>query len=392
MPLVIYVFSLCAFALGLTEFLVIGLVSVISADLHSSIESVGLTVTAYAIGATIGAPFLTALTSKWSRKSLMLVTMIVFSAGSLAATLSINIHMMLISRFIAGLAHGLFLAVSASVAIQLVVPEKRGAAVARVFAGLTLALAFGVPLGTYLGSLISWQSSFMSVTICGIIGLLGLFFLMPDIQVESPEGMGEPLDALRNIFNPTLLLGALITVFGYTGAFTLYTYISPLLLEITKVSMPVASSMMLIYGFFAAIGNILGGKLSDSLGVDKAVAWIMLSLALTLVGINFFAMNMTIMCIFIGGMGAISYAAVPAMQTRVISIAHRYVPGAVPVASGLNIAGFNSGIALGSLLGGFIITTVGIQYLAIGGAVITFSGLLVLILFPISKKPVSNEI
>jgi DHA1 family inner membrane transport protein len=231
----------------------------------------------------------------------------------------------------------------------------------------------------------------MSVTICGIVGLIGLIFFMPNTKTHSIEDTTHPFKALTQIFNPVLLFGALITVLGYTGAFTLYTYISPLLLDITKVSIQTASSMMLIYGICAAVGNILGGKLSDKLGVDKAVAWIMFLLTLSLVGINFYGMNTTIMCILIGAMGAISYAAVPAMQARVISIAHTYVPRAVPVASGLNIAGFNSGIALGSLLGGFIITSVGVRYLAIGGASISFIGLSILIFSTLSKRQPSHS-
>jgi len=390
MPFVIYIFSLCAFALGLTEFLVIGLVSAISKDLNSSIEAVGMTVTAYAVGATIGAPFLTAITSNWQRKTVMIVTMSVFSLGSLAATLSTSVNMMLISRFVAGLAHGLFLAVAATVATQIVQPEKRGAAVAYVFAGLTLALAFGVPIGTYLGSILSWQLSFMSVTVCGLIGLLGLIFLMPKTSALQDEVSADPFKALMHIFNPTLLLGALITVLGYTGAFTLYTYIAPLLFDITKVSIQTASYMMLIYGVCAAIGNILGGKLSDKLGVDKAVIWIMLSLTIALICINFYGSSMIVMCVLIGAMGAISYAAVPAMQSRIISIAHTYVPSAVPVASGLNIAGFNSGIAIGSLLGGLLISTLGIQYLALGGAIVSFIGLIIIFFLSLSKKPLPN--
>jgi len=390
MPFVIYIFSLCAFALGLTEFLVIGLVSAISKDLNSSIEAVGMTVTAYAVGATIGAPFLTAITSNWQRKTVMIVTMSFFSLGSLAATLSTSVNMMLISRFVAGLAHGLFLAVAATVATQIVQPEKRGAAVAYVFAGLTLALAFGVPIGTYLGSILSWQLSFMSVTVCGLIGLLGLIFLMPKTSALQDEVSADPFKALMHIFNPVLLLGALITVLGYTGAFTLYTYIAPLLFDITKVSIQTASYMMLIYGVCAAIGNILGGKLSDKLGVDKAVIWIMLSLTIALICINFYGSSMIVMCVLIGAMGAISYAAVPAMQSRIISIAHTYVPSAVPVASGLNIAGFNSGIALGSLLGGLLISTLGIQYLALGGAIVSFIGLVIIFFLFLSKKPLPN--
>lgn len=385
MPIVIYIFSLCAFALGLTEFLVIGLVSAISSDLGATIELVGTTVTAYAIGATIGAPFLTALTTTWPRKTVMIVTMSVFSLGSLAATLSGSVQVMFISRFIAGLAHGVFLAVAASVATQLVSDDKKGSAVAYVFAGLTLALAFGVPIGTYLGSIISWRMSFLSVTVCGLVGLLGIVLLMPKVDQGGTIDTQHVFKSVLQIFNPTLLLGALITVLGYAGAFTLYTYIAPLLAMITQVDIKITSYLMITYGVFAALGNILGGKLTDKIGVNYTVALIMGLFTIDLFLISIYGSSLYIMSALIAVLGAISYAAVPAMQARVISLAELYVTNAVPVASGLNIAGFNSGIALGSLLGGGIISTFGIEYLAIIGAIITLVGLL-LMLIPVAPK------
>ncbi|MDE1482958.1 MFS transporter [Xenorhabdus bovienii] len=386
MPFVIYIFSLCAFALGLTEFLVIGLVSAISTDFHTSVESVGLTVTAYAVGATIGAPFLTAVTTRWSRKGVMLTTMMIFSIGSLAATFSSSVEMMIVSRFVAGLAHGLFLAVSASVATDLVPPEKSGAAVACVFTGLTLALALGVPIGTYLGSVVSWKFSFSLVTIFGLIGLIGLIFLMPANTGNKNDVIAHPVKSLSYIFSPTLLLGALVTVLGYTGAFTLYTYISPFLYQVTKVSIQTASYMMLIYGGFAAAGNIIGGKMTDAIGADRSVMIILLSLSADLLLMYFFGQSLIIMGILIAIIGAISYAAVPAMQARVISIAKYNVPEAIPVASGLNIAGFNAGIALGSVVGGIIISYSSITYLALGGVVISLAGVCVMILLPRPTK------
>lgn len=385
MPIVIYIFSLCAFALGLTEFLVIGLVSAISSDLGATIELVGTTVTAYAIGATIGAPFLTALTTTWPRKTVMIVTMSVFSLGSLAATLSGSVQVMFISRFIAGLAHGVFLAVAASVATQLVSDDKKGSAVAYVFAGLTLALAFGVPIGTYLGSIISWRMSFLSVTVCGLVGLLGIVLVMPKVDQGGAIDTQHVFKPVLQIFNPTLLLGALITVLGYAGAFTLYTYIAPLLAMITQVDIKITSYLMITYGVFAALGNVLGGKLTDKIGVNYTVALIMGLFTIDLFLISIYGNSLYIMSVLIAVLGAISYAAVPAMQARVISLAELYVTNAVPVASGLNIAGFNSGIALGSLLGGGIISTFGIEYLAIIGAIITLVGLL-LMLIPVAPK------
>ncbi|MDR0218522.1 MAG: MFS transporter [Enterobacteriaceae bacterium] len=386
MPFVIYIFSLCAFALGLTEFLVIGLASVISDDFQIPVDTVGLTITAYAIGATIGAPFLTAITTKWSRKGVMLTTMIIFSLGSLAATLSNNVEMMIVSRFVAGLAHGLFLAVAASVATELVPPEKSGAAVACVFAGLTLALALGVPVGSYLGSVVSWKLSFSLVTIFGLVGLIGLIFLMPANTGNKSNIISHPIKSLCYIFNPLLLLGTFVTVLGYTGAFALYAYISPFLYQVTNVSIQTASYMMLFYGIFAAIGNIIGGKVTDILGADRSVTIILFLLSFDLMLMYLFSHSMLVMGILIAIIGAISYAAVPAMQARVINIAKYYVPEAIPVASGLNIAGFNSGIALGSVVGGIIISHASITYLTLGGVVISLAGVCAMILTPKKTK------
>ncbi|MEQ1977336.1 MFS transporter [Xenorhabdus sp. SGI240] len=391
MPFVIYIFSLCAFALGLTEFLVIGLVSAISDDFQASVDIVGLTVTAYAVGATIGAPFLTAITTKWSRKSVMLTTMIIFSLGSLAATLSNNVETMIVSRFVAGLAHGLFLAVSASVATELVPPKKSGAAVACVFSGLTLALAIGVPIGTYLGSVISWKLSFSLVTIFGLVGLIGLIFWMPANTGNKSNIAAHPIKSLSYIFNPILLLGAFVTVLGYTGAFTLYTYISPFLYQVTKVSIQTASYMMLLYGIFAAIGNIIGGKVTDALGAERSVMIILFLLSFDLILMYFFGHSLVVMGILIAIIGAISYAAVPAMQARVISIAKYYVPEAVPIASGLNIAGFNSGIALGSIVGGILISHVSINYLTLGGVMICLAGVCAMMFTPKQTKVLVHQ-
>lgn len=163
MPFVIYVFALCAFALGFTEFVTIGLVSTISADLHTTVSQVGMAVTAYALGAVIGAPVLTALATRWPRKRLLLVAMAMFTLGNAVVSVSDALMPMLVARFASGLGHGVFLAVASSVATQLAGQHRAGAAVAVVFGGLTLALAIGVPVGTYLGSLLSWQVIFMGV-------------------------------------------------------------------------------------------------------------------------------------------------------------------------------------------------------------------------------------
>lgn len=368
LPFVIYVFALCAFALGFTEFVTIGLVSTISADLHASVSQVGTAVTAYALGAVIGAPGLTALATRWPRKRLLLVAMGLFTVGNAVVSLFDALTPMLVARFASGLGHGVFLAVASSVATQLAGPHRAGAAVAVVFGGLTLALALGVPLGTYLGSLLSWQVIFMAVAASGAIGFLGLLVLMPTDQRDA-SAQANAMDGLKAMFNPRLLAGASITVLAYAGSFTLYTYISPLLLQVTRVSESTSSLLMLGYGVMAAIGNVGGGHLTDRRGTDHAVMTVLIGLAVVLLAIWPSASSLPLMVPLTGLLGALTYAAVPALQARVIGLSHVHAPQAPAVAAGLNIAGFNGGIALGSLLGGASLEAMGLTSTAWVGAV-----------------------
>ncbi len=367
MPFVIYIFALCAFALGFTEFVTIGLVSTISADLHASVSQVGTAVTAYALGAVIGAPGLTALATRWPRKRLLLVAMGLFTLGNAVVSLSDALTPMLVARFASGLGHGVFLAVASSVATQLVGLHRAGAAVAVVFGGLTLALALGVPLGTYLGSVLSWQVIFMAVAASGAIGFLGLLALMPRDRNDT-SAQANAMDGLKAMFNPRLLAGAGITVLAYAGSFALYTYISPILLQVTCISESTASLLMLGYGVMAAIGNIWGGRLTDRKGADRSVMIVLVGLAVVLLAIWASARSLPWMVLLTGLLGALTYAAVPALQARVIGLSHIHAPRAPAVAAGLNIAGFNGGIALGSLLGGVSLEMMGLSSTAWVGA------------------------
>jgi predicted MFS family arabinose efflux permease len=381
MPFVIYIFALSAFALGLAEFVPIGLTGIMAHSLDIDVGRVGAAITAYALGATFSAPILSALTANWTRKRVMLVTALVFSAGSLAAALSGSFTALLAARFVAGLGHGLFLAVASSTATRLAGPHRAGRAVAVVFGGFTLALAVGVPVATYLGSFLSWRPIFMAIAAFGMLGFFGLFLGMREAaQDASNTSAGAALHGLRAILNPKLLGGALVTVLAYAGSFAAYTYIAPLLVQVTAISMSTVSIFMLIYGVLAAVGNVMGGRMADRLGADRASLIIVAGIAGVVFGMWLLVHSPLGMALLVALLGVLSYAAVPALQARLIGIAEVHAPRAHGVAAGLNIAGFNSGIALGSLLGATTIGTVGISFVGLAGAGVAGLGTLVLLL------------
>lgn len=363
MPVVIYVFTLCAFAIGFTEFISIGLASALAADLHASVSQVGLAVTCYAAGVVIGAPVLTALASGWSRKRLILVAMLVFTASNVLAVLSTHLPLLLAARLLSGLAHGVFFAVASSVATRLVATERAGAALSLVFGGVTVAMALGVPTGTWLGSVLPWQWIFALIAACGLLGMLGVLLWMPagagDLMVDGAGWRQLPI-----LFDRRLLAGASLPLLSYTGSFALYTFITPLLLEVTRTDIRGASAMLLAYGVGAAIGNVLGGRLTDHFGMDRASLWLLAGIALVLALIGVGQQRFPVMVALVMALGLTTYGAIPPLQSRILALAARHRPLALDVASGLNIAAFNAGVVVGSMLGAASLERWGLSSLA----------------------------
>ena len=389
MPFVVYIFAVSAFALGLAEFVPIGLTTVMAAGLNVGIETAGLAVTAYALGAVIAAPVLTALTANWTRKGVMLVAAFVFTVGALVVPVTENVTLILVARFAAGMGHGLFMAAASSTAARLAGPRKAGSAVAVVFGGFTLALAVGVPFSVYLSETVSWQLILGAIGVFGAIGFFGLLIGMRDPLPATSLTKKSAMSNLAVLFHGKLLFGALVTVFAYAGSFAAYTYITPLLSEITGVEATSISTFMLVYGVMAAVGNILGGNITDKLGANAASAIVILGIALTCLVMWIGSTSPVVMIVMVALLGLFSYAAVPALQARLIKVAESHSPDAQSVASGLNIAGFNSGIALGSVLGGITITEIGLEHVGLVGAVAALVGF-IMVLMPLSTAQREN--
>lgn len=354
MPLALWALTLSAFAIGTTEFVIVGLVPTIALDLGVSLPSAGLLVSLYALGVAIGAPLLTALTGRWPRKPLLLALMALFIAGNLLAYLAPGYGSLVTARVLTGLAHGVFFSIGSTIATSLVSKDKEGRAIALMFSGLTVALVTGVPLGTWIGQYFGWRMTFLAVAVLGLLALLGSLLLVPrQLKQGQPASL---LQQLKVLTEPRLLLVFAMTAVGYGGTFVAFTYLAPILQQVSGFDPGAVGLIMLVYGVSVAAGNIWGGKLADRHGPVKALSLIFTALALVLALFSLTAPHPVLVVLTVLLWGAFAFGNVPGLQLYVVQLAEKYRPQAVDVAAGLNIAAFNVGIALGAWLGGLVVT------------------------------------
>lgn len=358
--------AVSAFAIGTTEFISVGLLPLIAEDLQISVTTAGLTVSLYALGVTFGAPILTSLTSRMSRKTLLLCIMIVFILGNTLAAVSSNIVMLLIARVIAAFSHGVFMSIGSTIAADLVPENRRASAISIMFTGLTVATVTGVPFGTFIGLHFGWRIAFIIIVAIGVIALIANMILVPS---ELRKGTRTTLsDQFKLIKNGRLLLIFIITALGYGGTFVVFTYLSPLLQQITGFNEGTISVVLFGYGIAIAIGNTFGGKLSNHNPI-KALFYMFIVQAIVLFALMFTAPFKIAGLITIFFMGLLAFMNVPGLQVYVVMLAERYVPSAVDVASAINIAAFNAGIAIGSYLGGVVTDSIGLIHTTWIGAI-----------------------
>ncbi|MCM3354151.1 MFS transporter [Bacillus halotolerans] len=357
--------AISAFAIGTTEFISVGLLPLISDDLHIPVTTAGLTVSLYALGVTFGAPILTSLTSSMSRKTLLLWIMIIFIAGNTMAASASSIGILLAARVISAFSHGVFMSIGSTIAADLVPENKRASAISIMFTGLTVATVTGVPFGTFIGQQLGWRFAFMVIIAVGIIAVIANGILVPSNLRKGTKTTMR--DQLKLVTNGRLLLLFVITALGYGGTFVVFTYLSPLLQEVTGFKAGTVAIILLVYGIAIAIGNMIGGKLSNRNPI-AALFYMFLVQALVLFTLTFTAPYKIAGLITILFMGLLAFMNVPGLQVYVVMLAERFVPSAVDVASAINIAAFNAGIALGSFLGGVITDSIGLIHTAWIGA------------------------
>ncbi|WP_343626064.1 MFS transporter [Roseateles puraquae] len=373
MPIALLALTLSAFAIGTTEFVIVGLIPTVAADLGIGLPSAGLLVSLYALGVAVGAPVLTALTGKMPRKALLLGLMALFTLGNLLAWQAPSYESLVAARVLTGLAHGVFFSIGSTIATGLVPKDKAASAIAIMFTGLTVALVTGVPLGTFIGQHFGWRETFLAVSALGVVALAGSWIFVPrDIRHAAPATLAQQA---RVLAEPRLLLVYAKTAIGYGGSFIPFTFLAPILTEVSGFSAGAVGWVMLIYGVSVAVGNIWGGKLADRLGPIPALRIIFALLAAVLFLFTFTAPHPWLALATVLLWGAVAFGNVPGLQVYVVKQAEHYAPQAVDVASGLNIAAFNLGISAAAWAGGLIVTHAGLMHTPWIGALVVLVSL-----------------
>ncbi|APR79468.1 Putative drug efflux protein [Minicystis rosea] len=370
MPLALLALTAGAFGIGTTEFVIMGLLLQVGGELHVSIAAAGLLISGYALGVAVGAPVLTLATRRLPRKTVLLALMAIFTLGNVACALAPSYPLLMAARVLTSLAHGTFFGVGSVVATGLVPPARRASAIAVMFTGLTAATLLGVPAGAWLGLHFGWRATFWAVAAIGVAAVIVLSALVPrDREALDPTPIREEIAVLAR---PQVLLGLSMTVLGFAGVFAVFTYIQPLLTQVTGLSEAAVSPALLLFGGGLAAGNLLGGRLADRAPM-RAILGTLAALALVLVSMRWAIGRPATALLFAALLGVAAFATVAPLQLRVLEKA---AGAGQNLASSLNIAAFNLGNALGAWVGGVVIERgPGLVALGWAAAILTAIGL-----------------
>jgi DHA1 family inner membrane transport protein len=374
-PIGLLALALGGFGIGLTEFVIAGLLPQVAADFQVDEAAAGWLISGYALSVAAGAILLTAAVTKLPRKQVLIGLMVLFIIGNLVSALAPTYSIMLLGRIVAALCHGAFFGIGSVVAADMVEPRKRSGAIAIMFTGLTLANVLGVPFGTFLGQAAGWRSTFWAITGIGVVALIGIITLVP-----APRGVATAHTSLRTEFGAfrsrQVWLSLTVTVLGFGGMFGAFTYIAFTLTEVSGFASAAVPWLLILFGVGTFLGNIVGGKAADR-ARDLTIAVFLAGLTVVLTAFALLASNPVATVILLALMGGFGFGTVPGLQTRIMHFADH----APTLASSSNIAAFNVGNALGAWLGGITITA-GLGYTSPlwVGAALTLAALAVMLI------------
>ncbi|AVL76611.1 MFS transporter [Staphylococcus cohnii] len=378
-PIAIWMLAIGAFAIGMTEFVIMGLLPNIARDFDVSVSQAGQLITGYALGVAIGGPIIVMLTIKWNRKYLLLALMAIFIVGNIAASFSPNYGFMMTSRIITSLAHGSFFGIGSILAASMVKPEKRASAMALMFMGLSMSNILGVPFGTLIGQNFGWPMTFIIISVIGALALIGIIIFVP---MKKETVKSSVLNELKILKEKRLWLTLAVTLFGFSSVFAYFTYISTVLIDVSHVQENLISYLLIIFGIGVTLGNVVGGKLADW-NLNKALKIIFSVFILYFILLYFVQMNGLLMVAGIFFFGLIGFSMSPSLQYKSTLISQ----DAPTLASTLNQSAFNLGNALGAFIGGVVVTNLPVASLSLIAPILTVIGLIFLFInIAIEKK------
>ncbi|WP_017539736.1 MFS transporter [Nocardiopsis halophila] len=379
MPIALWALTLGAFGIGTTEFVIMGLLPEVAADLGVSVPDAGHLISGYAVGVVIGAPLLAIAGSRLPRTTFLVALLGLFAGANALSAVAPGYEALLGSRFLAGLPHGAFLGIGSVAPADMVPGHRRGQAVARVLMGLTLANVVGVPLGALLGQLLGWRWAFAGVAVIGAVAALVLRAALPD----QPRPAAVPVRReLRVLARPQVLLAFAVVVFGFGGSFAAYSYISPVLTDLTGFGATGVSVVLALFGAGTTAGAVVGGRLADTAPMPTLYLFTgALAASLALFAVAAGDPVLAPVAVFL--IGATGFVAVTSLQTMILERA-REAPGLA--AAGIHSA-FNIANALGALLGGAAITLgLGLTAPALVGAALSAVGLALALVLGLSDR------
>ncbi|WP_082491782.1 MFS transporter [Duganella sp. Leaf126] len=356
-------------AIGTGEFASMSILPIVAGDLHTNLPHMGHMISAYALGVVFGAPLIAIFLARMPKKAMLVLLMALYAAGNLLSAAAPGYGALLLARFVAGIPHGAYFGVAALVAAAMAVPERRGQAVSRVLLGLTIANIFGVPLATWLSQAFGWRSAFLVVGVLGVVTALMVRHYVPFIAA----GDASPRRELGVFRRAQVWVTLLMVSVGFGGLFAVYTYVTPTLLEVTRVSPNMVAVMLALIGVGMTFGNLVGGWLADRSRVGTifgALVWNVAALtAFYYTSANAWAVAINL---FLIGCGI---AVAPAVQTRLMDVAG----DAQTVTAALNHSAFNCANAAGAWFGGMAIAHgLGLQSTGLVGAMLALGGIAVL--------------
>ncbi|UUZ94551.1 MFS transporter [Paenibacillus sp. P25] len=344
----IWILAIASFVVGTVELVIAGIIDMIAQDLHVSVGAAGQLISVYSMVFAFGSPVLIALTSKVERRKLLIYAMLVFLAGNIVSMISPNFTILLLSRIVLAASCSIVVILSIVLASNIAAPELRGRAIGVIFMGIIAALVLGVPLGTWIGVMWGWRSTFALVAVLSFIVTWGIVRFLPEVASRPMIPLREQL---RTLNNPKIVSAHFISILQMTGQFTVYAYITPFLHETMNLSTGTISLVLFVYGLAGVAGGWVGGWSADKLGSKRTIIITLLLHALAIFLLHYATSSMLLLLIVVFVWCTFNMAPSPAIQSYLIQAA----PESSDIQLSFNTSSLHIGVALGSMVGGMIV-------------------------------------